>query len=261
MKYICSWSGGKDSTASIILAHLKNEPLDTIIFSEVMFNDGISGENPKHIEFIINKAKPLFESWGYEVIILRSENTYMDIFNHVIEKPTKHLHHKGQKYGFVVNERCSVKRDLKLKPIEQYYKSLKNEPYVQYVGICIDEPKRLNSMHKDSRNKSLLEKYNYTEKMAKELCEKYDLLSPCYELSKRGGCWFCPNAKLEEHRQIKELYPDIWEFFVGLERTSNLANNKWNVFGESLRERNEKINYEANQFYEQISLFDIGLES
>ena len=34
MKYIASWSGGKDSTASIILAHEHNEPLDLIIFSE-----------------------------------------------------------------------------------------------------------------------------------------------------------------------------------------------------------------------------------
>ena len=26
---------------------------------------GISGERPEHIDFIKNKAKPLFESWGY----------------------------------------------------------------------------------------------------------------------------------------------------------------------------------------------------
>lgn len=43
MKYIASWSGGKDSTASIILAHEHNEPLDLIIFSEVMFDETISG--------------------------------------------------------------------------------------------------------------------------------------------------------------------------------------------------------------------------
>ena len=42
MKYIASWSGGKDSTASIILAHEHNEPLDLIIFSEVMFDENIS---------------------------------------------------------------------------------------------------------------------------------------------------------------------------------------------------------------------------
>lgn len=71
MKYIASWSGGKDSTASIILAHEHGEPLDLIIFSEVMFDREISGELPEHIDFIKNKAIPLFEEWGYETKIVK----------------------------------------------------------------------------------------------------------------------------------------------------------------------------------------------
>lgn len=51
-KYIASCSGGKDSTANIILAYENNEPLDLIIFSEVMYDKNISGELPEHIEFI-----------------------------------------------------------------------------------------------------------------------------------------------------------------------------------------------------------------
>ena len=82
MKYIASWSGGKDSTASIILAHEHKEPLDLIIFSEVMFDENISGELPEHIDFIKNRAIPVFKSWGYEVKILRSDKTYMDCFHH-----------------------------------------------------------------------------------------------------------------------------------------------------------------------------------
>ena len=81
MKYIASWSGGKDSTASIILAHEHNEPLDLIIFSEVMFDENISGELPEHIDFIKNKAIPVFESWGYKTKILRSDRTYMITFS------------------------------------------------------------------------------------------------------------------------------------------------------------------------------------
>ena len=77
MKYIASWIGGKDSTASIILAHEHHEPLDLIIFSEVMFDKGISGELPEHIDFIQNKAIPTFESWGYETKILHSDKTYI----------------------------------------------------------------------------------------------------------------------------------------------------------------------------------------
>lgn len=241
-KYICSWSGGKDSTASIILAHLHNEPLDMILFSEVMYDKkrNISGENPRHIDFIKNKAKPLFESWGYEVKILRAERDYLDCFNRIIEKPRKHLDHKGKKFGFALTGLCGVKRDCKEKPIKDFYKNIK-EQVVQYVGICTDEPKRLVSLHKSDNKVSLLEKYGYTEQMAKELCIEYGLLSPCYELSKRGGCWFCPNAKLAEHREIKELYPDIWNEFVALEDADNVANSKWSIYGTTLKEIDKKI--------------------
>lgn len=241
-KYLCSWSGGKDSTASIILAHLHNEPLDTILFSEVMYDKrrNISGENPRHINFIINKAKPLFESWGYEVKILRAERDYLDCFNRIIEKPRKHPDHKNKKFGFALTGLCGIKRDCKLKPIKDFCQNIK-EPIVQYVGICSDEPIRLKSLHKSDNNVSLLEKYNYTEQMAKELCIEYDLLSPCYELSNRGGCFFCPNAKIEEHREIKKLYPDVWNEFVALEDEDNVANSKWSIYHGTLKERDEKL--------------------
>ena len=44
MEYIASYSGGKDSTATVILAHEYNEPLNKIIISEVMFDKTISAE-------------------------------------------------------------------------------------------------------------------------------------------------------------------------------------------------------------------------
>ena len=47
-RYIASCSGGKDSVATILLAAEKNEPLDEVIYSEVMFDQKISGEVPEH---------------------------------------------------------------------------------------------------------------------------------------------------------------------------------------------------------------------
>lgn len=232
------------------------EPLDIIVFSEVMFDKAknISGENPEHIKFIMEKAKPLFESWGYEVKILRADKDYLDCFYHIIEKPRKHPEHKGMYFGFPTNGLCGIKRDCKEKPIKDFYKSIK-EPYIQYVGICADEPKRLKSMHKDETKVSLLEKYGYTEQMAKEKCEEYGLLSPCYDLSKRGGCWFCPNAKCAEHRKIRELDKNTWDRFVALEKEKNLANPKWNVYGDTLEIREQKL--AANN--RKLTLFDYDL--
>ena len=211
----------------------------------------ISGENPYHIDFIYNTAKPLFESWGYEVLVLRADTDYLEYFNKIIERPRKHLEHKGMKRGFPISRQCGIKRDCKEKPMKQYLKSLNND-YIQYVGIAIDEPLRLQSMHKDNSKISLLEKYEYTEDMATILCKKYGLLSPTYSLSNRGGCWFCPNAKLKEHEDIKKIYPDAWKQFVKLESMPNIAGNKWNVFSEvSLKQRDEYL----EKGYYQITLF------
>lgn len=254
MHYSLSWSGGKDSTASIILAHEHGEPIDSILFSEVMFDkqNGISGENPRHIEFVKNKAKPLFESWGYKVYILHAQKDFLDVFNRIIEKPTKRMEHKGKKYGFCVNGLCSVKRDCKLKPLYDFYKEIDDE-ITQYVGIGIDEPQRLESLRKQSGAISLLEKYGYTEQMAKELCVQYDLLSPSYELTKRNGCWFCPNAKLVEHKEIRKLMPGVWRRFIELENEDNVANYLWNPYTkETLHEREEVLLWDERQ----MTIFD-----
>ncbi len=253
MHYSVAWSGGKDSTATIILAHEHNEPIDSIVFSEVMYDlkNNISGENPRHIKFIKEVAIPVFENWGYKVDIVRTGRDYLDFYHRIIEKPRVHLEHKGMKFGFPTYGRCGVKRDLKMKPLQQYYKQI-NEPIIQYVGIAIDEPKRLESLQKQQGKISLLEKYGYTEEMAKQKCIEYGLLSPCYELSKRGGCWFCPNAKLKEHQEIKRLYPEVWQQFIDLELEENVAYDKFNPFGKTLHEIDEEIRW-CNA---QMNIFD-----
>ena len=97
MKYIASCSFGKDSIATILLARENNEPLDEIVYCEVMFDENISGELPEHRDFIYNVAIPKFEEWGYKVTVLRSKETYMDVFFHIVEKPRKHQDRKGKK--------------------------------------------------------------------------------------------------------------------------------------------------------------------
>jgi len=245
MRHILCWSGGEDSTATAILAHIHGLPLDTIIFSEVMFDKwrGISGEHPLHIDFVKNVAKPVFEKWGYEVLILHAERDYLDCFHRVIDRPVKHIEHKGKKYGFAISRQCSIKRDCKVKPIQEYFKSIQHDEYLQYVGICANEKVRLMSLEKQKNAISLLEEFGYTKEMTGPLCSEYGLRSPLYELpgQKRQGCWMCPNSRLEEHRLIKETMPDIWREYVNLEK-EDVAFNKWNVYTEeTLEQRDTRI--------------------
>ena len=162
------------------------------------------------------------------------------------------MEHKGMRNGFAPFGMCNVKRDCKLKPIEEWKKTIK-EPYMQYVGIGIEEQKRLESLHKDKTQISLLEKYNYTTEMAKEKCLEYGLLSPAYDFSKRGGCWFCPNAKLLEHELLRNADRKTWDRFVALENETNIVNYKWNIYGDTLKERDEQLEWKSRQ----ITIFDL----
>lgn len=183
MLHIANCSGGKDSIATIILAHEHDEPLDMIIFSEVMFDKETSGELPEHIDFIKNKAFPLFESWGYKTITLHAKLTYMDIF---MREPTRGKHFgTGLRTGFPMAGKCQINRSVKVQPIKDFLKGIEEE-YVQYLGIAADEPKRLAKLRGTNRI-SLLEKYGFTEQQAYDLCKEYDLLSPIYSFAKRGG--------------------------------------------------------------------------
>lgn len=247
MKYIASWSGGKDSTASIILAHEHGEPLDLIIFSEVMFDKDISGELPEHIDFIRHKCIPMFESWGYKTVILHSPKTFLDYFHREAVKGKS----IGKKKGFPMMGCCGVQDECKMKPIRDFYKTIGD--FKQYIGIAADEPRRLARMKSSETKISLLEKYKYTEHMAFNLCKKYDLLSPVYDFAPRGGCWFCPNARDCELRHLRDNHREYWNMLLRLEEVPNLAGNKWNTLTQtSIHEKEEQFMWEDNQ----MSIFD-----
>lgn len=192
-----------------------------------MFDENISGELPEHIDFIKNKCIPLFKNWGYETRILHSDRTYMYCFDHIIEKPTKNWKNKGKKKGFPMPKHCDIQRDCKLRPIKKFWKEYKDE-YVQYIGIAVDECERLDRIVKTANMSSLLQKYDYTEQKAFNLCKKYDLLSPIYDITDRGGCWFCPNAKDEELKFIRCKHRDLWCKLLDLELEENIIGNVWN---------------------------------
>ena len=221
MKYIASCSFGKDSLASILLAIEHGDPLDECVYCEVMFDKEISGEIPEHTDFIYSKAIPFLERHGIKTNVLRSEWTYVDHFNFVITRGDR----KGMLRGFPICGICSICRDCKLPPIKKYIRTLPTDA-VQYVGIAKDEQERLVRL--DGKKISLLDKYGVTESVAREICKKHELLSPIYEFTDRGGCWFCPNAKEKELRHLYDHHKDLWNQMLRLQAIPNKASELFN---------------------------------
>ena len=190
MRYVASCSFGKDSVATVILAKIHNEPLDEVVYCEVMFDERTSAEVPEHAEFIHNVAIPTFESWGIKVTVLRAVGKhFIERFNHRVGSGP----YTGKIWAWPLCGRCYVQRDLKVRPIERWKRSIDKDT-VQYLGIATDEQDRL--MRLDGVRKiSLLDKYGLTEDDAKQLCKDWGLLSPVYEFTERGGVFLLPQRE------------------------------------------------------------------
>ena len=221
MKYIASCSFGKDSLGAILLALEHREPLDEAVYCEVMFDKTISGEVPEHRDFIYSKGIPALERMGIKVTVIRGKKTYVDLFTGPVTRGPK----KGLLRSFPICGRCSVQRDCKLRPIEWYQKTLPPDT-VHYIGIAQDEQTRLLRLQ-EGKKVSLLEKYHFTEQDAKELCQTAGLLSPVYEFTDRGGCWFCPNAKQRELRHLYDCHPDLWGRMLELQALPGKVSEKF----------------------------------
>lgn len=253
MKHVISWSGGKDSTATIILAHEKGLPVDLIIISLLWFDKKrkIYAEYPEHIEWIFDYAIPLFESWGYKVKVVTSEKDYLDNFYHVVTKSP--IEERNGKFAaWVIGGMCRM-NEYKVSAIKKFLKLF--DERVEYVGIAADETGRLEKLHAKKNKISLLEKFGIEEKDTWPLCEKYNLLSPHYKVSNRGGCWFCPNQKIEELAFLKTHYPELWQELKTLAGVENKVSDGFK-YGKTFFEVEAMVDKYIQASASQVSLFD-----
>lgn len=247
--YIASCSFGKDSIATILLALEKNEPLDRVVFSEVMFDHerGISGEIPEHIEWVYNTAIPKLESMGVKVDVVRGKLDFVSLCRRVLKSGKK----KGQMYGMQSSRFCYANSECKIAPIKAYYKQFKDYDIIQYVGIAIDEPIRLARLKK--HQVSLLAKYGYTEKMAMAKCKEYDLVSPNYREGEfRGGCWFCYNANIPRYVKIRKNHPMYWNALRELYYETNTKAFKYTKTLQEVEREMDALEYVKEN---QLTLF------
>lgn len=242
-EYFCSWSGGVDSTATGILAVLHHEPLTAMIYSKVMFDDDTPADLPEHHEFIRRVATPWFERHGVDVMVVRSDKNFVDDFFYHRKGPRSKQCGRYSGYPMVGRRVCEIKTPLKVDPIRRF---LRQHPQaVQYIGYAADEKDRLKQLK--SGEISLLQKYGVTHDGARELCEKYGLLSPYYRYSKRGGCFFCPNAGDEQLRYIRDHHPSLWVRLLELQREPNIVRPGKFRIDEGLAEIEERFAFDDAQ--------------
>lgn len=213
MKYVASCSFGKDSLAMLIKIKELGLPLDEVIYCEIMFDKNISGETPEMYKFIKKAEKILKEKFDIKVKHLRGIS-----FKEQFYKIKQKGNHIGDNYGFpyVIDSWCTSR--LKIEPIRKYFKQNKN--VIQYVGIAYDEPERYKRLDHKTHICPLYD-LKITEKEAMEICKKYDLVSPIYKTSFRGGCWFCPKQSIGQLKWLYKEHRDLWNILKQMEKDSH----------------------------------------
>ena len=215
MEYILSLSYGKDSLACLGAIAELGWQLDRIIHAEIWTTETIPADLPPMVEFKDKADKIIKKRYGITVEHVSAGITYEEIFYYYVKNKGKSIN-SGHINGFPMIKGAWCNSKLKVAALNKIDKNA-----VSYIGIAYDEPKRFKVL--SAKKLSPLVAAKWTEKMCYDWCKKNDLLSPIYESSTRGGCWFCHNQSVEQLRLLRHSYPDLWELLMQWDKDSPIT--------------------------------------
>lgn len=164
--------------------------------------------------------KKVQEQIDIPITILKADKTFeYYMFNHVKTKGKR----KGEiGYGWPTGTNRWCTQALKKSVISKHFSGYKKQGYeiVEYHGIAIDEPARLNK-NKEKNVVYPLAEWNMTEAECLQYCydKGYDW-GGLYEKFDRVSCWCCPNSNLKELKNLCLHFPDLWEKLKEMDRQS-----------------------------------------
>lgn len=206
--HVVSLSGGKDSTAMLLMMLEKGMQVDEVVCCDTglefpeMYEHLAKVEQHTGIQITHLKADKSFEHYMYDHVRVRGE--YEGLAGYGWPRPRARW--------------CTAY--LKTKVIDRYFKELrKTHNVIEYVGIAADEAWR----EKDKRY-PLIE-WGITEKQALDYCyERGFRWGGLYDSFKRVSCWCCPLQPLSELKKLRAMHPDLWQ------RLREMDARAWNSF-------------------------------
>lgn len=203
-EWTINWSGGKDSTATIIACIKKEVPIKEINYVRMMFNEELPATLPIMTDFVDKCIDRFINQYGLNVNVVKSESAMNAVANKVYSR-SKYDELNGTRYTLGYLSRGMCKFNL------CKVKALKSITGVEYemIGYAIDETNRIHRLNHPYQE-SILCTLAIKEEKCFDICKRNNMLSPLYEVGfKRDGCWFCPNTSNHEIEYIKRNYPEL----------------------------------------------------
>ena len=241
MLNVIHFSGGKDSTAMLLMMLEKGISVDYVIFCD-------TGKEFPQMYGHINKVNTYIkEKYNKQITILKAEKSFdYYMFDHIKTKGK----HKGEcGYGWTTMRIRWCTSNMKKNVANKFLKQIGD--CIEYIGIAYDEPKR----HKKKADNVIHPLYDWgiTEAMALDYCySKGFFWNGLYEHFKRLSCWCCPLKSLPELRTLYKCYPELWELLKDMDsRSPNKFKNNCSV-----QDLDNRFQLETATKESMLSLFD-----
>jgi len=218
MNNIVSLSGGKDSTAMLLMMIEKKIPVDYIVFFDT--------------------------SWDFPEMLRHIDKLEKCIDMKIIRLKYKTSFDEGiKKWGFTsFNSRWCTAR--KVDTINKFCN--KHKPYMQFIGYSFDERKRIK---KTIGYCYPLVDWKMTEEDALKYCYKKGFSwDGLYKKKKRVSCWNCPLQTLSDLKVLWSDFPEYWQRLIKMQEKSK-RQFRWDYTLEELDER-----FRREESYYQLEL-------
>lgn len=205
-----SLSGGKDSTALLLLMIERGMPIDAVLWADTGM------EFPEMYSHIAKVDEHLWRERGLHITPLRHPKGFEWL---MFERPVNRQ--PGQApcgYGWPLARpgRRWCTGFLKEHLISKEVNRLKREKNaLHYIGIAADETARCKS---DRDKRYPLVEWGITEAQALQIC--YDRgfdFGGLYEIYRRASCWCCPFQRIGELRALRQHHPELWARLLDLD--------------------------------------------
>jgi len=201
---IVSFSGGKDSTAMLLMMLEKGLPVDRVICVDT------TKEFPQMYEHInaVQKLCPV------EIEVVKIDFDYW--FGDHVKTKGKNKGKKGYGFPDFRNRWCTA---LKRDAVKRVQKTITGD-CIQFHGIAFDEKDRCKNNAGRNIRYPLVE-WQVTEKQALEYCYAKGLnWGGLYEKFHRVSCWCCPLSRIGELRVLYNDFPELWAELEEMDKKS-----------------------------------------
>lgn len=209
MKHIVSFSGGKDSTAMLLMMIEKGMQIDEIIFCDTTVEFPQMIEHVEKVEKYINR----------KITRLKAPFDFEYYLAYIVKTKGKNKGKFG--YGFPDHKNRWCTGELKTNVIRRHLKHYQHR--TEYLGLTLNEESRIKKKKLTSKVIYSFPLYDWgiTEKEALQYCYKKGFdWGGLYKKFARVSCYLCPLQRIGELKIIYNEFPELWENMKRLDQLS-----------------------------------------